>query len=55
MANLVFAKLLVPLYRAEDQQAATGLTNRLSNFRNLEVISLTTEISMEAARLRANH
>ncbi len=55
MANLVFAELLVPLYRAGDPQSATGLTNRLSNFRNLEVIPLTSKISMEAARLRADH
>jgi len=55
IANLVFTELLVPLYRAGDSQSATGLTNRLINFHNLEVVALTTEISMEAARLRANH
>jgi len=55
MANLVFAELLVPLYRSGDPQAAAGLTNRLINFRNLEVITLTTEISREAARLRADY
>ena len=55
MANLVFAELLVPLYRSGDPQAAVGLSNRLINFRNLEVITLTTEISREAARLRADY
>ena len=55
MANLVFAELLVPLYRSGDPQAAAGLSNRLINFRNLEIITLTTEISREAARLRADH
>ena len=55
MASLVFAELLVPLYRSGDPQAATGLSNRLRNFRNLEVIPLTTEISMGAARLRADY
>ena len=55
MANLVFAELLVPLYRSGDPQAAAGLSNRLINFRNLEVITLTTEISREAARLRADY
>ena len=55
MANLVFAELLVPLYRSGDPQAAVGLSNRLINFRNLEIITLTTEISREAARLRADH
>lgn len=55
MANLVFAELLVPLYRSGDSQAATSLANRLTNFRNMEVVTLTTEISMEAARLRAEY
>jgi len=55
MANLVFAELLVPLYRSGNPQAAVGLSKRLINFRNMEVITLTTEISMEAARLRADH
>ena len=54
-ANLVFAELLVPLYRSGNPQAAVGLSNRLINFRNMEVINLTTQISMEAARLRADH
>jgi len=55
MASLVFAELLVPLYRNGDQEAAAGLSHRLTNFRNLEVITLNTEISMLAARLRAEH
>jgi len=55
MANLVFAELLVPLYRSGNPQAATGLSRRLINFRNLDTICLTTEISMEAARLRADY
>ncbi|MCP5418670.1 MAG: type II toxin-antitoxin system VapC family toxin [Chromatiaceae bacterium] len=55
ISSLVFAELLVPLYRAGDPQAATGLSNRLRNFRNLDVIPLTTEIGIEAARLRADH
>ncbi len=55
MANLVLAELLVPLYRSRDPQAAAGLSNRLINFRNLEIITLTTKISMEAARLRADY
>ena len=55
MANRVFAELLVPLYRSGNTQAATGLTNRLLNFNHLEVVPLTTEVSQEAARLRAVH
>jgi predicted nucleic acid-binding protein len=55
MSNLVFAELLVPLYRSGDPLGAVGLAQQLRNFRNLEVITLTTKISMEAARLRADH
>jgi len=55
LANLVFAELLVPLYRSDNAQAAAGLTQRLLNFRNLEVVTLSTEISTEAARLRADY
>ena len=55
MANLVFAELLVPLYRSGDLQAAVGLSNRLINFLNLEFISPTSDISMTAAKLRADY
>lgn len=55
LANLAFAELLVPLYRSGDPRAAAGLANRIFNFRNLEVVTLTTEISIEAARLRAEY
>lgn len=55
MASLVFAELLVPLHRSGNSPAAVGLSKRLIKFRNMEVATLTTEISMEAARLRADH
>ncbi len=55
MANLVFAELLVPLYRRGGSADAAGLSRRLMNYRNLEILSLTTQISMEAARLRAEY
>ena len=55
MANLVFAELLVPLYRAGDARKASGLVNQLLSFRNLEVVTLQHEISLEAARLRAQY
>ncbi len=55
IANLVFSELLAPLYRRGDTRAAAGLANRLLHFKNLEVVALTTGISMEAARLRADH
>ena len=42
IANLVFAELLIPLYRRQDGQAAEGLVDLLSNFRNLDVVSGTT-------------
>lgn len=55
LANLAFAELLVPLFRSGEPRAAAGLANRIFNFRNLEVVTLTTEISIEAARLRAEY
>jgi len=53
ISSLVFAELLVPVYRSGDSNAATALSRQLINFQNLKVITLSTEISMEAARLRA--
>lgn len=55
LANLAFAELLVPLFRSGEPRTAAGLANRILNFRNLEVVTLTTEISIEAARLRAEY
>ena len=55
MANLVFAELLVPLYLSGKPRVAAGLVKQLNNFNNLEIVNLTTEISMEAARLRATY
>ncbi len=55
IASLVFAELLVPLYRSGGPQAAAGLSDRTINFRNLRVITLTPEINMETARVRAHH
>lgn len=53
MSSLVFAELLIPLYRAGDIHAANGLIRLLKNFRHLEILDLTPEIGAEAARLRA--
>lgn len=55
MSSLVFAELLVPLFRSGNPRAAAGLSNRLINFRHLEIIDMTTEVSIEAARLRADY
>lgn len=55
MANLVFTELLVPLYRSGNPRAAKDLVKQLSNFRNLEVMDITTKISTVAARLRVDY
>ncbi len=55
MATLVFAELLVPVYREGETRRARLVASRLTEFRNLEVVVLSPEISMEAARLRAEH
>jgi predicted nucleic acid-binding protein len=55
MSSLVFAELLVPLYRAGDHQQAAGLVAQLTNFRNMEAVVISHEISKEAARLRAQY
>lgn len=53
MSSLVFAELLVPAYRADDINRVKTLVRLLLNFPNMQVIPLTPEISVEAARLRA--
>lgn len=55
MASLVFAELLVPLYRTEDAETARRLVNLLCHFRHLDTRALSTEISVEAARLCARY
>jgi len=55
VSSLIFAELLVPLYRRGDLQSVRGLQNRLRNFRHLRVQDLTADISAEAARLRAQY
>jgi len=55
MSSLVFAELLVPLYRAGDRQAAAGLVSRLSSFSNLRVHDTDAETAVMAARLRAGY
>jgi len=55
ISTLVFAELLVPAYRSNDTVRAETLIHLLSSFPNLEVLPLSSEISAEAARLRAVH
>lgn len=54
-SSLVFAELLVPAFRSGEKQRAERIVRILSNFPNLKVIPLSTEISTTAARLRAVH
>lgn len=55
ISTLVFAELLVPAYRANDMERAEMLIQLLTSFPNLQALPLTSEISAEAARLRAVH
>lgn len=54
-SSLVFAELLVPAFRADEKQRAERIVWVLSNFPNLMVVPIETEISTTAARLRAVH
>lgn len=55
MSSLVFAELLVPAFRAGKSKLADKIVRILSHFPNLKVIPVSTEISISAARLRAEH
>jgi predicted nucleic acid-binding protein len=55
ISSLVFAELLVPLYKSDDKVAASGLVSRLTGFRNLTIHDLDAETSATAARLRAKY
>jgi len=54
-SSLVFTELLVPAFRSDEKQLVQKIVRILSNFPNLTVIPLTTEISTAAARLRAGY
>lgn len=53
ISSLVFAELLVPAYREHKTELADTIIQILSNFPNLVTLPLTTEISKEAAKIRA--
>ena len=53
MSSLVFAELLVPAFRAQENDRAETITRLLTNFPNLTICPVTTPIASEAARLRA--
>jgi uncharacterized protein len=55
LSSLVFAELLVPLYRAGQEGAAAALVDRLRSFRNLAVVDLNPTITSKAAHLRATY
>ena len=55
LSSLVFAELLVPLYRQGKDKMAAGLVSRLSSFANLSVHELDSETAAMAARLRAEY
>ena len=52
---LVFAELLVPLYREGKDKTAAGLISRLSSFANLAVHDFDAGTAAMAARLRAEY
>jgi len=54
-STLVFAELLVPAFRAEKNEQAKKVVHILTNFPNLEIIPMTIDISITAARLRTTY
>lgn len=54
-SSLVFAELLVPLYRSGNVAKAREILRVLRAFPNLAIDPVSDEISSEAARLRAEH
>ena len=55
ISSLVFAELLVPLYRVGNDKAAAGLFSQVADFTNLTVHELDAETAAMAAKLRAEH
>lgn len=55
ISTLVFAELLVPAFRTNENKRAEKIIYILSNFPNLKIVPLTAEISTVAAQLRAIH
>ncbi len=55
ISTLVFAELLVPAYRVNDVERAELLVQLLTSFPNIQLLPLSSEISVEAAQLRATH
>lgn len=53
MSSLIFAELLVPIYRDKDIKQADTIFRLLSNFPNMQIVSVTPKISMRAAQIRS--
>ncbi len=54
-STLIFAELLVPLFKTKETGKADKLTHILSNFPHLSIQPITSEISIDAAKLRADY
>ena len=55
LSTLVFAELLVPAFRLNKTQLCQKIIRSLSNFPNLKIVPVSSDISIDAARLRANY
>lgn len=55
LSAMVFAELLVPAFREGKSKLADKVVRILSHFPNLNIVPVSTEISIRAARLRAEY
>ena len=55
MSSLVFAELLVPAFRLNNKSQADNIIQLLNVFPNLLISPVTTKISIESAKLRADY
>jgi predicted nucleic acid-binding protein len=55
LSSLVFTELLVPAYRANDQQRVKKIVQILTNYPHLDITPLNPEIAISAAQLRAQY
>jgi uncharacterized protein len=55
ISSLIFAELLVPIYRNKDIKQAETIFRLLSNFPNMHIVSVTPQISVRAAQIRSIH
>lgn len=55
VSTLLFSELLVPAFQAGEHERAKAITELLGSFPGLSLVPVCSEISVEAARLRADH